>query len=107
MKSSPGARGALLSLQAVHMGVACPCASMKQQGVRRLAPRYGWVGGTQLINLFLQRSAPTHSLQWGVGTSSGSLECFFSLDIPEVLFQRRAIVAYASSLAVVDITSSY
>ena len=43
MKPSPGAREALLCLQAVHMGVTCPCASTKQQGVRRLFQRNGWV----------------------------------------------------------------
>ena len=81
--------------------------TMKQQGVRRMLQRYGWGGGTQLINLLLPWSAPTHTLQWGVCTSSGALVCFFSLDTPQVLFLRRAEVAYASSLAVVGLTSSY
>ena len=64
------------------------CAT-KQQGYRTMFQRDDWGRETQLMNLLLPRSAPTHTSQWGVCTSSGALECF-SLDTPQALFLRRA-----------------
>ena len=81
--SSPAATGTLPCLQAIHMGVACPSAQRSYQ-------RTGGGPGTHWLNLLLPQSAPTCASEWCGCTSSGDLECFFSVDPSQVLLQRGA-----------------
>ena len=78
------------------MGVACPSAQLSNQHTG------GWPG-THLLNLLLPRSAPTRTSERCGCTSSGVLECFFSMDPPQVLLLRRADGQKPPQVATMDL----